>query len=151
MTQYRKMKLSYYYLSKRRLGKNFLLWNSSPGFGFEVPMFCSCSGHGYIDAHNYRWLLMQRKRLCILKILFFFFLGIFRVCKSDKITLEVFSSKCECLGSNLRRHEYREMFFLLFSDLGLFGLKLNKKKRCFLFPFPPRHYVSDKTWAVLPK
>ena len=66
---------------------------------------------------------------------FFFFLRIFRVCKSDKITLEVFSSKCECLGSNLRRHEYREMFFLLFSDLGLFGLKLNKKEEVFFISF----------------
>lgn len=82
-----------------------------------------------VDVHNYRPLLRQSERLCILEILFFFFfVRIFGVCKSDKIILGIFSSKRECLDNNQRRHEYREVFLLLlFSGLGFFGLKLNKK------------------------
>lgn len=60
------------------------------------------------------------------RILYFFCKNI-QSMADDKIIREVFSSKCECLDSNQRRHEYREVFFLLFSGLGLFGLKLKKK------------------------
>lgn len=81
---------------------------------------------------------MQSKRLCILEILL-----LVRVCKSDKIILEVLSGKCECLDSNQRRDEYREVVSSSFQWSGLIWVKAEQKEVC--FPFPPLHSVSDKT------
>lgn len=85
---------------------------------------------------------MQSNRLCILEILLL--VRIFRVCKSDKIILEVLSGKCECLDSNQRRDEYREVVSSSsFQWSGLIWVKAEQKE--VFFPFPPLHSVSDKT------
>lgn len=121
------MKLSCYHISKRRVGKRKL----TKVLDLVLKFPCSVLDLD-VDVHNYRPLLMQAKDWAFQKSIFL--VRILRVCKSDKIIREVFSSKCKCLGSNQRRHEYREVF-LLFSGLGLFGLKLNKKEDVFLFLF----------------